>query len=169
MPMHNQDQQAALIDMLREGFVLTAEEIVGIFQVRDADKYIKQVMERTQLDIYQGKIMIKGHIKDVYYMTSDISPECPGLDNMTEAFFDSVEDAAELKTVEYHKGYYLMWICPGVLSRVKGSEHIIDDISYDVCGQFHKVDLGDVSLTEIRTVRCIKCGNRYQIKPQTFK
>lgn len=166
MPMHNQDQQAALIDMLREGFVLTTEEIVGIFLVRDADKYIKQVMERTQLDIYQGKIMIKGHIKDVYYMISDIKPECPGLDNMTEAFFDSVEDAAELKTVEYHKGYYLMWICPNSMNLGpddNGGPH------YEECGQFHKVDLGDVSLTEIRTVRCIKCGNRYQIKPQAFK
>jgi hypothetical protein len=153
MAVNDQDQQAAFIDMLREGYVLTTEQIVGIFRVRNAYKYVQQVIKRTGLEIYQGKMMRDDGAEDVFYMTSDISPSEPGLDHMEEAevVVDSIETIVT-NTVESQKGYYLMWSCPATF----GS---------GLCEQFHKVDLGDEQFTEPRSVRCIKCGKQYLVKP----
>jgi hypothetical protein len=161
--VNDQDQQAALIDMLREGYVLTVEQVIGLFRVRHVHKYIKQVRDRTGLDIYQGKITIAGGEEDCFYMISDIRPECPGLDHMEEA--EPVVDSLETiitNTVETQKGYYLMWICSNLVKRT-GDPQEPDEV--DVCGQFHKVDLGDEQFTESRSVCCIKCGKRYLVKP----
>ncbi len=151
--VNDQDQQAAFIDMLREGYVLTIEQIVGLFRVRNAYKYVEQVIGRTNLDIYRGKITIAGGEEDCFYMISDISPSEPGLDHMEEAgaIVDSLETIVT-NIVESQKGYYVMWTCPG-------------EFGSGYCEQFHKVDLGDEQFTEPRSVGCIKCGKQYLVKP----
>lgn len=162
MPNNDQDQQAAFIGMLQEGYVLTAEDVIGKFRVRNAGKYVTQVMKRTGLDIYHGKITVNGGVKTVYYMTSDIKPECPGFNEMSSLVEYQIDEEVHAY-VEYQKGYYLMWTCYHVPDLYEGQTEPNDD-SY--CGQYHKVDLGDEPLTETRTVQCIKCGNQYQVQPK---
>lgn len=160
----NQDQQAAFIDLLQEGYVLTAEDITAVLLVRNPAKFVKQVIDRTGLDIYQGKIMIGEIVRAVYFMISDITPESPGLDGMSEVV--EISTPEDHKIIEYQRGHYLMWICP--YSESCGSDDEGTTYSKE-CGQFHKVDLGDEPLTRPRTVRCIRCGSQYQVKPISWR
>lgn len=153
MAVNNQDQQAAFIDMMREGFVLSAEDITAIFTVLNPAKYVQLVRDRTGLDIHQGKRLMDGvttRLLDVYYMTQDIDPSCPGLDEMEEPVIPIDSIIKDPEIIEYQNGYYLMWVCPNTFG------------SGD-CGQFHKTDLGDEELQGPIFVRCIKCGTTYQI------
>jgi len=163
--MINQDQQAAFLKMLQEGYVLTYAEIEIQFQVKNAKVFVEQVRDRTGLDIYEGRVNSYKEEFPVYYMISDISPEAPGLDHMEDPLGFN-ETHVAISEVEYPKGYYIMWVCPNEI-RLPGAEGVKG--FYSTCGQFHKVDLGDEQLISPRNVRCIKCGKQYQVRPLSWR
>ena len=65
-----------------------------------------------------------------------------------------------LDVVEHTNGQYIMWVCPEILS---------DGHHEEMCGNFHKVDLGDEKLVRPTAVKCTKCGKEYQIKPHAWR
>jgi len=153
--MQTKDQQKDFLDLLRNGYVVSANYLIALFNIRNVDKFVQGIRDRTELDIYEGKTFSFEADADetVYYMTSDIKPECPGLDNMEEAIQYAELLVTPHERIEYQKGYYIMWDCP-------------NRIGDNLCGQFHKVDLANEELHNIQYVRCIKCGKKYLIHPE---
>ena len=151
--MQIKDAQKDFLDLMRNGYVVSNNYIMSLFKVRKVKKFVQDIRDRTELDIHEGKWFSFEDDADetVYYMTSDISPECPGLDNM-QAPVVPIESVVTIQPVESQNGYYIMWDCPA-----------------EDCGQFHKVDLGDEQLVSLRNVRCIKCGKQYQIRPLSWR
>jgi len=156
--------QKAFIDMLREGYVLTEEEIKATFGPRNANRWVEKIKERTRLDIMKGKLCGE---EVVYYMVSEIKPECPGFNEMSSLVEYQIDEEVHAY-VEYQKGYYLMWTCPAMLYGNHGTDCMTGE-SGEECGQYHKVDLGDEPLTEERVAQCIKCGKQYTIAPPPKK
>ena len=92
-----------------------------------------------------------------YFLVDDVPQESAGLDEMFEAVEEPLTDTEE--EIEYQDGHYIMWICPSLIHTVSGEESVL-------CGQFHKVDLGDEPLTKPKTVQCVQCGQKYKIMPR---
>lgn len=158
------ERQLAFVSMLRDGYVLTGADICDMFGIRNVDSFVSRVITRTHLDIRRGRMKIDefprtygGTVKDVFYITGETHPETAGLQELQQA--TSELNAFFYEPVEWQEGHYLMWICPAPLI---DDDEIIDDY----CGQFHKVDLGDEELTEVRTVHCVKCGNKFSVQPK---
>ena len=162
-------KRAAFILMLRQGYVLSEDEIRDLYDIPDPYTFVDDVIKLTDLDIKTGKRRVKSELVtqpiQVYYLAEDISPEAPGLDAMQWAEEMVLADVVD--PVEWQEGHYLMWVCPADLVSEKPKDG--DSFSADMCGQFHKVDLGDEILTVARKVRCIKCGKEYQINPKGWK
>lgn len=172
--MQTKDMQKDFLDLLRNNYVVSANHITALFKVRNVEKFVQGVRDRTELDIYEGRgFSFEGDADEtVYYMVSDIKPECPGLDGMTKLLDYKISDEIlpseatfeDIKDVEFHWGYYLMWVCPHTLYLNGKSDTVFKET--EMCGQFHKVDLGDETLTTPRAVRCIKCGKEYRVNPK---
>jgi hypothetical protein len=154
MEVRDLEKQRAFIDMLREGNVLTDSEIRCVFSVKDAHKFVVDIQERTGLDIREGK----QSINTCYFIASNIRFETAGLDEMSEATEDILTETEEF--VEHQNGHYIMWVCPTETGNIEDG--------YEYCGQFHKVDLGDEELSSPKTVQCVQCGRRYQVKPREY-
>jgi hypothetical protein len=144
--MQTKDAQSDFLALLHANYVVSAAYITRLFAIRNPAKFVQGVRDRTELDIYEGKIFSYEANADeiVYFMISDIKPECPGLGNMAEPVLPIESVIGKPEIVEYQDGYYVMWDCPA-------------------CSQFHKVDLGDEELVGPIFVRCIKCGITYQV------
>jgi len=150
--------QEAFVNRLREGFVLTLDNIKKSYETNYPNRFVDSVRSRTGLDIRKGKLSIYSYSCpiEVVFLASDIRPEVAGLEFVQNAVEGATSE--ELPEVEYVDGHYLMWSCPNYLATTDGN--------YDYCGQFHKVDLGDEELDRPRTVHCVKCGKSYTVKPR---
>lgn len=152
--------QLAFVNRLREGYVISTDEIKEYYNTEYPNRFANSVRIRTGLDIVKAKAfdpLNKGHEITVYFLASDVHPEVAGLDfmqNLEEAILG--QDA--LESIEYQDGYYLMWVCRNYV-------HLSGD-DVELCGQFHKVDLAEEPLLSPRTVRCVQCGKQYQVKPK---
>ncbi len=145
--------QAAFVNVLRDGYTLLEQDIISFFDVTEVEKFVAGVVDRTGLDIRKAKMLTTQDA--VWYLAADLHLETAGLENI-ELAVEGV-DPLNLEIVEHQDGHYLMWVCPATTDFIKG----------EYCGQFHKVDLGDESLTRPTSVRCVQCGNEYQVKPRT--
>lgn len=147
------EKQAAFVQMLREGYILSGEEIRVIFGIVNEEAFIEDVKTRTGLDIREGK----SNIHKMYFIADYLPLETAGLEEMEICVDDGQEES--LDEVEYQDGHYIMWVCPNYLPTKDGAEY---------CSKFHKVDLGDETLTRPRTVRCTQCGKQYRIRPKSL-
>lgn len=144
---------------LMSGLMLTDDEIKERYNVRFADRFINKVRDRTGLDIREGKTLDR---ETYYFLVSTIDPQAPGLDDMSVPIeHDMLTEFNEI--VDFQRGYYVTWVCPTPLTTEQTDK---DSVGHLYCGQFHKTDLGDEPLTRPKSVECIKCGRRYQIKPE---
>jgi len=160
--MQTKDAQSDFLALLKASYVVSANYITTLFGIRNPAKFVEGVRDRTQLDIYEGKrfSLTQDSDETVYFMISNIDPACPGLDDMSEPMV--LPTGAIVKDpvmIEYQDGYYIMWDCPHLTRRSDDGETYTEQI----CGQFHKVDLGDDELFGPIFVRCIKCGTTYQV------
>jgi hypothetical protein len=158
------EKQRAFITMLREGFVLSYDDVWNLYH--EKPEFVRQVIANTGLDIRDGMMLVTpGDEPGCFFLASDVPQASAGLDTV----FGSGEvtpDKAFLDTVEYNDGHYIMWVCPTINGVVPGKE---TEYAATFCGQFHKVDLGDEELTSPRTVRCSQCGTEYIIKPNAWR
>jgi hypothetical protein len=144
------EKQKQFIIMLRDGAVFTNMEIQILFSVKNGHDFVCDIVERTDLDIREGH----SGSNVCYYLATDVHKEVAGLEVMYQAHQTILSDVEE--PVEYQDGHYIMWTCPAIINN-------------EMCGFFHKVDLGDESLIVASTVQCAQCGKKYQIKPKAWR
>jgi hypothetical protein len=152
------EKQKQFIIMLRDGKVMSTEEIEDVFDVECTGVFVADIVIRTGLDIRHG-VNRKGL---VYYIVNDVRQEEAGLEEMYVATEELLTDTEEV--IEWREGHYAMWVCS---NKIASGEVIADGDNY--CGKFHKVDLGDEALTSPKTVQCVQCGCKYQIRPKGWK
>ncbi len=148
--------QLAFVNRLRDGYVISTDEIKEYYKTAYPNRFANSVRIRTGLDIVKGKFLENGVDRTVYFLSSDIHPEVAGLEfmqNIEDSLFTDIEEM-----IEYQDGHYLMWVCRNYV-------HLSGD-DLELCGQFHKVDLAEEPLLSPRTVRCVQCGKHYQVKPK---
>ena len=155
--------QLAFVNRLRDGYVITLDEIKEYYGTKYPNRFVNSVRIRTGLDIVKAKVILDpfprtygGTETDVFYLVNDVHLEIAGLEFM-QNLEEWIKGSDNLDDLEYQDGHYLMWSCPNWLPTKEGAE---------LCGQFHKVDLGDETLEYPRTVRCVQCGKQYKVKPK---